>query len=294
MCSAITENHAIVVDESMARSSHSATAMMRAWAIAFVVTACTSGESGDLDTDTDVALGPEWTSVGHGVAYQQVNTGNAILIAYGGYSAKLSYSAAWASELVDAKLGALDVGRIYAVQGPEDPGYDAREIGNSKLRAHLDTIDDGTSPIYVVGHSSGSYVAHELLSQLHNAGSTSVLNRIGYADLDGGGSGLTDAIVDSLRAITFVYPQDPGLSSGYSENHSTAIALGDDYAPHAMTYEVEVPATGCANGAGWCLHDVLITHRPHNHHTYDLADDYTDFANRPITIEYLDSLVPTE
>jgi hypothetical protein len=37
---------------------------------------------------------------------------------------------------------------------------------------------------------------------------------------------------------------------------------------------------------------VLITHRPHNHQTYDLADDYTDFTNRPITTEYLDTLVP--
>jgi hypothetical protein len=30
----------------------------------------------------------------------------------------------------------------------------------------------------------------------------------------------------------------------------------------------------------------LITHRPHNPSTYDLADDYTDFTNRPVTIEY--------
>jgi hypothetical protein len=234
--------------------------------------------------------GPAWTPIGLGVSYQQVNTGHGILIAYGGYSARLSYSAAWATELVDAKLGALDVGHIYAVQGPADPGYSSREIANTKLRAHLATIDDGDAPIYVVGHSSGSYVAHELLSQLHNAGKTDLLARIGYADLDGGGAGLTDAIVDELHAITFVYAHDP--ASGYSENHTTAIALGDDYAPHATTFKVEVTGSGCTSGAGWCMHDVLITHRPHDHNTYDLARDYTDFVDRPATIEYLDSLAP--
>jgi hypothetical protein len=247
----------------------------------------TMGGGGKADGDNSA-----WTSVGYGVEYQRVNTGNAILIAYGGYSAKIAYSAGWATELVDARLGAEGVGQIYAVQGPEDPGYDAKEIGNSKLRAHLATIDDGVSPIYVVGHSSGSYVAHELLDQLTSAGDTSVLGRLGYADLDGGGTGLTSGIVASLRAMTFVYAHDPTLSSGYSENHSTAIALGEDYAPTAQTYEVTVSNTGCDDGAGWCMHDVLITHRPHDPTTYDLADDYTDFDNRPPTIEYLDTLVP--
>ena len=183
----------------------------------------------DLGGGKEDSPGMGWTGVGLGVEYQRVNTGNAILIAYGGYSARLSYSAAWASELVDAKLGALGVGQIYAVQGPRDPGYDAREIGNSKLRTHLARIDDGTPPIYVVAHSSGSYVAHELLEQLHAAGNTAVLSRIAYADLDGGGSGLTTEIVDTLRHVTFVYARDPALSDGYSQNASTAMVLQSSY-----------------------------------------------------------------
>ena len=275
--------------------------MLERWlAIAVVLSACAGTEPDDpADDPADGEAFPDgkadspgstWTRVGLGVAYQQVNTGHAIVIAYGGYTARLSYSAAWASELVDARLGAIDVGHIYAVQGPADPGYSAREIANTKLRAHLATIDDGTSPIYVVAHSSGSYVAHELLSQLHNAGTTGVLARIGYANLDGGGSGLTDAIVDDLRAITFVYAHDPTLSAGMSENASTARALGEAYAPHATTFAVTVPSTGCVNGAGWCLHDVLVTHRPHDHNTFDLARDYTDFVDRPPTIEYFDAL----
>ena len=235
-------------------------------------------------------LGSAWLSVGYGVAFQQVNAGSAVLIAYGGYTAELSYSAAWATELVKVALATEGVGRIYAVQGPEDPSYSEKEIGNSKLRAHLATIDDGVSPIYVVAHSSGTYVAHELLDQYEDAGSTAMLNRIGYANLDGGGTGLDDTIVGDLRAMTFTYAHDPTLSDGYSENYQTGIALGEDYAPKAATFEVTVPDTGCDDGAGWCMHDVLITHRPHDPETFDLADDYTDFVGRPPTIEYLTTL----
>jgi hypothetical protein len=237
-------------------------------------------------------LGSEWLPISYGVAFQQVNAGSAVLIAYGGYTAELSYSAAWATELVDAALGAQGVGRIYAVQGPADPSYSGKEIGNSELRAHLATIDDGVSPIYVVAHSSGTYVAHEMLGQYEDAGTTTVLDRMGYANLDGGGTGLDTFIVTTLRAMTFTYAYDPTLSDGYSENYETGISLGQEYAPKATTYEVTVPDTGCDDGAGWCMHDVLITHRPHDPETFDLADDYTDFVNRPPTIEYLPTLMP--
>jgi hypothetical protein len=275
--------------------------MTRLVGLALAVAACSANVPGlDIADPTtapppppsegEQTLGSAWTSVGYGVAFQQVNAGSAVLIAYGGYTAELSYSAAWATELVHVALATEGVGRVYAVQGPADPAYSEKEIGNSKLRAHLAAIDDGVSPIFVVAHSSGSYVAHELLDQYENAGSTAILNRIGYANLDGGGTGLDDTIVADLRAMTFTYAHDPTLSDGYSENYQTGIALGEDYAPKATTFEVTVPDTGCDDGAGWCMHDVLITHRPHDPQTFDLADDYTDFVGRPPTIEYLATL----
>lgn len=233
----------------------------------------------------------DWATIGNGVSYRQVNTGRAVLIAYGGYSAQLAYSAAWAEELVDAKLGGVDVGHIYAVKGPADASYSAREIGNSKLRAHLNALAAADGPIYIVAHSSGSFVAHELFQQAHGAGDTALLARISYADLDGGGSGLSSQIVDELGAATFVYARDP--VAGRSQNASTAVALGAAYAMQgATTFEVTVENTGCASGAGWCLHDVVITHRPHNPLKYDLARDYTDFVGRLVTTEYLDPLIP--
>ncbi len=243
-----------------------------------------------VDDSMDLPMDPAWTDLGLGVAYQQVNTGPAIVIAYGGYTAHLAYSAAWATELVDAKLGAAGVGHIYAVKGPDDASYAAKEIANTKLRAHLQTLA-GTGPIYVVAHSSGTFVAHELFAQLHAAGNTAVLSRIAYANLDGGGSGLTDAIVGELGRIEFVYAKDPTLASGLSKNTGSVRALAADYAPGGMAFEVTVPGTGCNSGAGWCLHDVVVTQRPHNPRTYDLARDYTDFAGRAATTAYLDPLI---
>jgi len=267
--------------------------------VALAVGACASpGEEPDPldelddpgDGKADGPLDSDWTSVGLGVAYQQVNTGTAVLIAYGGYSARLSYSAAWATELVDAKLGAADVGHVYAVKGPADAGYAGREIANTKLRAHLRSLAATEAPIYIVAHSSGAFVAHELLSQLYAAGETATLSRIAYANLDGGGSGLTASIVAELGQISFVYAQDP--AAGLSQNSGSMIGLGMAYAAHATTFKVVVANTGCRSGARWCLHDVVIIHRPHNPNSYDLARDYTDFVDRPVTTEYLDAMIP--
>lgn len=232
-----------------------------------------------------------WIDIGLGVAYQRVNTGNAIVIAYGGYSAKLGYSASWVSELVDAALGGAEVGHVYAVKGPQDAGYNAKEIANSKLRAHLATFDDGTSPIYIVAHSSGAFVAHEILNQWNNTGMASVLGRVRYANLDGGGSGLSTTLVGKLDMISFVYARDPTLARGLSQNAGAAVALGQTYRMYGAAFEVLQPDTGCNSGAGWCLHDVVITQKPHDPNTYNLALDYTDFENRPVTTAYLEPMI---
>lgn len=265
--------------------------------VAVSLAACAADELEEDDGFDELAElagkadGNEWTSIGHGVAYQRVNTGEGIIIAYGGYTASLLHSVAWATELVDARLGAAGVGHVYAVKGPAQASYAAREIGNSKLRAHLATLGSD-EPIYAVAHSSGSFVAHELLSQANRAGATDQLARIHYANLDGGGSGLTRAIADQLGGLAFVYAKDPTLARGLSQNSSTAIALGVAYGEPAV--EVTVANTGCVSGAGWCLHDVVITQRPHNPNMFDVARDYTDYVGRPVTTSYLDKFIVDE
>jgi hypothetical protein len=256
--------------------------------------ACASAESDDDDVDQldelngGKADGDEWLGIGNGVAYRRVNAGNAVVIAYGGYSARLVYSAAWGTELIDAKLGAADVGHVYAVKGPAQANYAAREIGNSKLRAHLATLDDTASPIYAVAHSSGSFVAHELFGQLH-AGRDQHARahlrreprwRLRFTQAIAASSAGSRSCTRTIDAV----PRPP-------QNAGTAIALGTAYADHGVAFEVTVPDTGCVSGAGWCLHDVVITHRPHDPATYDLARDYVDFVDRPVTTEYLDLFV---
>jgi hypothetical protein len=192
---------------------------------------------------------------------------------------------------VNAKLGAAGVGHVYAVNGPADAAYAAREIANTALRAHLAKLTNPTAPIYVVAHSSGAFVAHELFSQIYAKKQIELLSRISYANLDGAGAGLTTAIVAGLSNITFVYARDPTLKSGLSQNNWLMRKLGVTYAAYGDAFEVTVPSCGCVSGAGWCLHDVVITHRPHNPRSYDIARDYTDFVNRPVTTEYLDHLI---
>jgi hypothetical protein len=253
--------------------------------------ACGAASSSTASDDVAEQLASSWTSVGNGVAYQNAGAGNAVLIAYGGYTAQLSYSEGWASELFSAKLEAMGVGHVYAVQGPKDASYSGDEIGNSKLRAHMaGAIADNAPFIFVVAHSSGAFVAHEILRQLYDAGDTTTLSKIVYANLDAGDSGFNTQVAASLRRSIFVYADDPTLSSGLSHNAGAAISNGQTYSQYGSSFEVVVKHSGCNDGARWCLHDLLVTHRPHNHKTYDLADDYTDFANRPVTTEYIDAV----
>ena len=242
------------------------------------------------DAPPFVPVDPAWTDVGLGVAYRRMTTGDGVLIAYGGYTTQLTDSEAWATALVAARLATAGIGHAYAVQGPADPGYTGLEIANTALRAHLAGAAPGAASIYVIAHSSGAYVAHELLGQLARAGDAATLARTGYANLDGDGAGFTAERAAALRALAFVYADDPTLAAGLSHNAAAMLALGATYAPAGVAVEVTVPGSGCDDGASWCLHDLVITQRPHDPTSYDLARDYTDFVGRPVTTSYLDAL----
>ena len=230
-----------------------------------------------------------WSSVGAGVAYRRVGEGDAVFVAFGGYSARDAWVRAWASELARARLGELGVGHLYAVRGPSDPGYRAREIGNSALAAHLARGAGPDAPfVLVAAHSSGAFVAHELLGALRTSGERALLGKLVYANLDGGGSGLARELVRGLRRAAFVYAVDPTLGAGRSANAGAAESLASAYgsAPVKLT----VRGSGCRSGAKWCLHDLLVTTRPHDPGAYDLARDYTHFDGRPVQTGWVDAL----
>ncbi len=245
------------------------------------------GGSSTVDAASDASVdagAPTWTSVSFGITTEDVGSGDNIAIAYGGYTATDADSQGWVTALTTARLAALGVGHLYAVRGPKDADYSSREIGNSTLAAVLATQTSATS-IIVVAHSSGGFVANELLTFVSDA----VLAKIAYFDLDGGSYAMTSAMVAKMKGVYICDAHDP--VAGNSENTSSDESLHADLAGSRL-FTVDASGSGCNVGAGWCLHDTLIINHPHDPANYDLALDYTDFtAGRMVVTSYVDQAV---
>jgi hypothetical protein len=240
--------------------------------------------SPDAGTDSSFTEGT-WSPVSFGVTTMDSGGGDNIVIAYGGYTATDADSQAWVTALTSTRLAQLGVGHLYAVRGPEDPDYAAREIGNSELAAALSTQATPASYVVIVAHSSGGFVADELFT----FADPSVLAKVAYFNLDGGSWALTDALVGSMRGVYFCNAHDS--VAGDSENTSSDESLHAEF-PASHFFTVDADGSGCDVGAGWCLHDTLITNHPHDPTTYDLALDYTDFTNgRHVVTSYIDQAV---
>jgi hypothetical protein len=243
-------------------------------AVASALVACSgpgASSSSELD-DTQAPLAPvTWTSVGAGIHRATVGPGPNVLVVYGGYSASDADSEALAIEYASAYLRARGVGRVVAVRGPKDAGYQAREIGNSKLAAELAPLAAGAGFIAVVAHSSGAFVADELFTQA----SADVLAKVVYFALDGGSWALTPKLVSRMKGVFFCNASDP--AAGLSANYHAMIDLHASF-PASRLVTVDASGSGCHAGAKWCLHDALITSRPHNPAMYDLDRDYTSFT----------------
>ena len=238
------------------------------------------------EAGTDAPLtGGSWSTVSYGVTTRDYGPGNDIVIAYGGYSATDADSQAWVTALTTARLAQLGVGHTYAVRGPEDPDYSAREIGNSELAAAITPLAASASHIVIVAHSSGGFVADELFTFIN----PEVMAKVAYFNLDGGSWALDDDMVSTMLGVYFCNAHDS--VAGYSENTSSDEQLHQDFSGSRF-FTVDADGSGCDVGAGWCLHDTLITNRPHDPTTYDLALDYTDFTGtRHVVTSFLDQAV---
>ncbi|HEY8078032.1 MAG TPA: hypothetical protein VIF62_28090 [Labilithrix sp.] len=231
----------------------------------------------------DDALTSDWTPVGTGVAYKNTGSGAGVWIGYAGYSVKDTWSCAWTTELDRVRLGRLGIGHLYCVQGPRDASYAGKEIGNSKLAAHLAAGPGPDAPfVLVAAHSSGAYVADELLRDLP----AETLAKVVYANLDGGG--IDASLVSGMKHAAFVYAQDTTLDHGLSANAGFMQSLGSEF--HSPAIRVRQDHSGCDSGAKWCLHDLVITTKPHDASTFDLHDDYTDFAGHPVQTAWIDAV----
>jgi hypothetical protein len=233
--------------------------------------------------------GTGWRNVGVGVSCRDTGRTRAYatFVAYGGWGVGETWARTWVDEVYRTALAHRGVRYLCAVRGPASVDYAGREIGNAALGALLLSRPRGL--VIVAAHSSGSFVAHELLAELEAMGprGAALLGRTVYYDLDGGESGLTPEIVGHLRRAYFVYADD-GTTATRSANAATMIALGTRYAAQGGVLAVNAARSGCRAGAKWCLHDALVTERPHNPDTFDLEQDYQGFLpDRPAAVAYL-------
>jgi hypothetical protein len=231
--------------------------------------------------------------VGHGVAFKDTENpaGENVFIGYAGYRVSLASAEAWVEALHEASLAVRGVRYLWAVQGPDDHTYSNREIGNKSIAGNLlPLVGEATRVVIVAGHSSGSFVAHELLEQLAGGmdprGVTA--GRIVYFDLDGGASGLTLRSVGRLRRAYFVAARD-GSTGTDSPRLPTMRSLGATYAFAGGYWQDDASDSGCHAGAQWCVHDALITTRPHAPANASAELDYSDFTGRDACHSWIDA-----
>jgi hypothetical protein len=233
-----------------------------------------------------------WSAPGFGVAYRDSENprGGDVFIGYAGYGVSASQGQAWVTELFTAALHDRGVRHVYAVQGPREAGYASQEIGNSRLIAHLLPRLAPGARILVAAHSSGGFVASELLQQLYarNLDPTHLTrDRLSYWDLDGATSGLTDAIIGQMRHAWFVWSND-ATTGTRSPNAGVMIAAGATWASAGGALALDAAAAGCNRGAVWCVHMQPIITRPYNPATSDVARDYAAFdATHRVQTEWL-------
>jgi hypothetical protein len=257
---------------------------------------CAGAVGGDQEVTPASLDGVAWRSggtIGYGVATKDTgNTlGENIFIGYAGYGVTLAAAESWVDELYRVNLANRGVLRVYAVQGPEDPGYDAQEIGNSKIAAALASqVGPATRFILVAAHSSGGFVASELLGQLAGGADASgaISGNLVYVDLDGGQKYVSASGIQRLRKAYYVGARDSDTGT-LSPNHGAVESLGASFASQGGFFEY-VGSTGCDAGGRWCVHDSLINTRPHNPDHLDVIPDYSDFAGRPVNQFWIDSI----
>lgn len=259
------------------------------------VASCGGGD-GPVDAEASVqgAVGSWETgpAVGTGVAF--MDTGNVlgenVFVGYAGFNIDLAQAQAWVATLYDARLRALGVRYLFAVQGPADSLYNGLEIGNSKIAAALNRL---VSPrmgfIVVAGHSSGSFVADELLQQLDTGADPSgaLGSRLVYFDLDGDQRYVAASGINRLRRAYYVNAYSAAAGTA-SYNHAVMNSLGAAFAGKGGAYQYDASGSGCTGGGVFCVHISLINTRPHNPQSGS-GIDYADFGGRPVNFAWLDA-----
>ncbi len=117
-------------------------------------------------------------------------------------------------------------------------------------------------------------------------------NKIIYIMLDGEpgiprGYTLTKTMAESLRKIISVYAID-STTNTKSGMYAEAVKIKKLFPEKTVDYLITSKKSGCAKGAKWCVHETLITTKPHNPKMYDLQNDYQFFdKERYVVTEFM-------
>ncbi len=245
-----------------------------------------------------------WVKLGNGLNYGVTNnqSGNDIVIVFGGWQSKQQWVNKWCEELYKDKLKDFGIQHLLSVKGPDEVCYRTKEIDIKTLAEFVKNIIYATyfiDKIIVIAHSSGSFVANEFLNKMYGtngiAKDSFYVNKLYYFNLDGGiggdecGVSIDTSVIRHIKKIYAIAVYDSS-SNLYSANFETMKKLSESYNDKSELVLIKSNESGCKDK--WCLHDVLIINKPYNPEKYDLEKDYQLFdESRKVQTEYLNVLI---
>ncbi len=220
-------------------------------------------------------------------------SGDDVLVVYGGCGATQIATQSFAEALSESGGFRRAPRHLVAIRWTSTGcGYDGL-FKNGALGLAILQEAGASGRVVVVAHSSGAYLAQELLAQslgLANPGwdpTHALRGRVTYFSLDGGGDANLTRIEQSGEALPHFFVGARDRTAGLtSRNYGTMQALGGA----ARFFEVDANGSGCL--AANCMHDAVITTVPHDRRGFldaqgtsrPLVCDYGHFANRPDSV----------
>ncbi|MBK7866503.1 MAG: hypothetical protein IPJ75_05665 [Ignavibacteriales bacterium] len=265
----------------------------------------------DLEVVWSDTIGKDQISFIYPFSKEQMK-GKNVLITMGGMGAKLKWVEKWTEELYKSKLMEFNIGLIIVVKGPVEEFYDSREIDIKEMTKRFVAAyqEYDLNETFLIVHSSGVFPAHQMFDYLYLGGDDPITkkmnmrkleildpegitkNKINYIMLDGElgipkGYSLVEGMVKNLKQIYSFYAVDAqtGTESGMAHEAKKVKTEFDD---KTKLYKYIAKNSGCNPGAKWCVHETLITTRPHNPAKYDLEKDYQIFdSTRKVVTGYM-------
>lgn len=209
-----------------------------------------------------------WEPVGRGVSRRRCDRdGGHAAVFLAGWAIRTPAARAWAEGLDAARLRALGVATLYAVDGPAQVDFRGKELDVDGLLRDLGASLGARSWALVAAHSSGAHVAATMFHRAFARGAAPGLRgRVVYADLDGDAGVRGDperdlhaASVAGLRRVIFAATAVPARGlDGFSRAAMVAGARAFPERGELWTYDAS--GSGCAVDA--CAHLALVHTRP--------------------------------